>query len=178
MTRETESAIKRKFAEWLKLTPEQRKEQGLPVDQKRFAIHHGVAEAKLTRWKKRMLGEVSSDDFDVKAFLSKNKKEIAENLLALIRQKKNTKSVELALKVLGELVEKREETHKVEFTPSDRVAIARQLRDELRREFQDFGVCPVCGFNKEIRHEVGVDTKPELGQDREVAAVALLAGPN
>jgi len=47
-------------------------------------------------------------DFDLKGFLGENKEIIAKKLMEMVKAGKTVRSLELALKSLGELVEKRE----------------------------------------------------------------------
>lgn len=116
------------------------------------------------------------DNFNIKNYLGKNKKVIADRLLKMINEGKTVRSVELALRTLGELIEKKEEVHKVEFTVTDRQQIATEFLEGLRREAKDSGICPVCDKSKALRLEPCLDTEPEHETDREVAVLELPTG--
>jgi len=123
--------------------------------------------------------KIVNGDFDLKGYLRGNLPEIAKVLVHKIKTGKGTKSIEVALKALGELVEKREDTLKLEYTPADHTRIARETIIGLREEYQQLGgICPVCNQSKALRIEARLDTEPEQPEDREVATVALPARPD
>lgn len=175
MTRETYPVIFEKYKAWRETPDEEKITRGLPLTQREFAIHHGVSSEKtLSTWNKKIDESVEySGEFNLKDYLGENLREIAESLVKIIKTGKNTKSIELALKALGELVEKREETHKFELTPADFANIGRATIEGLRADFVKLGGrCPVCGEFKEIC-QPSEDTRPELPADNSVGAVAL-----
>ena len=84
------------------------------------------------------------------------------------------KDRELYAKLLGWLTEKREETHKFEFTPTDYTRIARETINRLREEYQRLGgSCPICGFTKALCEPSHSHSEPEQSEGGEVAAVAV-----
>ncbi len=108
-----------------------------------------------------------NENFDLKAYLRQNLKDIAEALVSKIKDGKGgTKGIELALKALGELVEKREDTLKLEYTPADHTRIARETIEGLRAEFIEHGGrCVVCGQSKLLSDKARLDTEPEHAED-------------
>lgn len=82
------SAISRFFSDYFQ-------EKGTP-------IHYNT----IRNW----VAQRNDGDFNLQNYLRGNLKDIAESLVHIIKTKKNTKSIEIALKTLGELLEKREDT--------------------------------------------------------------------
>ena len=101
------------------------------------------------------MGEPCDGEFDLKNYLNNNLKDIAESLVHIIKTKKNTKSIELALKALGELVEKREDTVRLEYNNSEIARDSEKFIEYLRSELEENGgVCPVCGVTRPLLAEV------------------------
>ncbi len=110
-------------------------------------------------------------DFDLGGFFVKNKKVIAEKLLVNITEGK-VKSMELALKILGELnklKEDKEQTFEPNYDEWATVTLSK-LRENWERSG---GVCPVCGLPKTLRIGTHLDTEPERTEDREVETLGL-----
>ena len=100
---------------------------------------------------------------------------------ALVRacEKGNAQALRTYYQLTQRLIEKREDIHKVEFTPADHTRIARETINGLREEYQQLGgICPVCNQSKALRIEARLDTEPEQPEDREVAAVAVSTRPD
>lgn len=158
-------------------------ESGLFKTQKEVAEFYKVSEEYvsqvITKHKNKAPKKLKDNgEFDLKTYLRGNLPQIAQKLVEVITTSTNAKAIELALKALGELVEKREETHKFELTPADYANIGRATINGLREEFiQLGGRCPVCFQLKTLRNEARLDTEPEQPEDREVATVAVPARP-
>ena len=75
------------------------------------------------------------------------------------------KALETFYKLNRRLIERKEETVKVEHTVADRQRIAEIVLDGFQEDFRRCGVCQVCGFSKALRIELCVDSKPELTED-------------
>uniref|UniRef100_A0A6M3JVL3 Uncharacterized protein n=1 Tax=viral metagenome TaxID=1070528 RepID=A0A6M3JVL3_9ZZZZ len=93
--------------------------------------------------------KAEKEDFDPQTYMQGNLEKIFKKLTATIAQKGSAKHIEMALKLMGLLVEKREDTHKFDFTPADYTRIAREFRDRLYDEYERNGVCSVCRRPKE-----------------------------
>jgi len=154
------------FSEWYNTPKEQRIVKTVTEWSK---INH-VSTSTLVRW-----GEiVRNNQFptDLARFVDHLKK-------LAFSSKGNSKDRELYARIKGWLVEKKEETHKYEPTPTDYIGFAQKVITRLREDYlANGGVCPVCGFDKALRNSVCVHPEPEHTESREVAAVALPSGLN
>lgn len=115
-------------------------------------------------------------EFDIKDFLNKpeNKQLLANAFIDGLNGKRtNSQLFKLITQLTGDLVEKREDNVKVEFTTNDRVRIAIELRETLRRELEDTGTCPICCQHKTL-HEPYIPAGREQQQESPVEAVGLL----
>ncbi len=123
--------------------------------------------------------KAEKEDFDPQTYMQGNLEKIFKKLTATIAEKGSAKHIEMALKLMGLLVEKREDIHKVEFTPADHTRIARETIIGLREEYLQLGgICPVCNQPQALLNEPRLDTEPEQPEDREVAAVAVSTRPD
>jgi len=121
--------------------------------------------------------ERGNGEFDLRKALNDNKEELFDALMKAVKNgRPNSQILKLFTQLTGDLVDRKEESIRVDFTPTDRIRIGAELRDHLRREWETTGNCPVCGQCKALRHEVCVDSKSELPEDREVATLGLPAG--
>jgi len=94
-------------------------------------------------------------------------------------EKGNAQALRTYYQLTQRLIEKREETHKVEFTPADHTRIARETINGLREEYQQLGgICPVCNQPKAFCDEVGSNPEPKLPEGGEMATLALSARPD
>lgn len=112
-------------------------------------------------WKNELKAKEQTSDFD--NFIAKLKSEATTG--------KNAQFARLYYDYLG--LNKKEDSTKSEFSPSDRIRIAIQIRDDLRREYETSGNCPVCNRCKVLRHSICMDSESELEQGGEVATVAV-----
>ncbi len=130
-------------------------------EQDRLGIH-GVAEISEYAGISHVLGhklvnrgETRNGDFDLKGFLGENKEIIAKKLLEMVKAGKTVRSIELALRSLGELVEKREDTLTIEYTSDQITNNAERFIGHLRESLEtDGGICPVCGKSNLLLDEV------------------------
>lgn len=144
------------FIRLMQLSEEERERLGLGTQDK-ICKHLHIGWNTYARWNRTFRGNGGGEFFDVHGFLKEHKQEIAKSLLSLIKGQKSVKSVELALKALGELADKREVV-KVEFTASDYTRIARETIDRLREQYKESGgMCPVC-----LRGNKGVEICQKL----------------
>ena len=122
------------------------------VTQKEVAKFLGVSEELVSVACKKFKKQGADENFDLKAYLRGNLRVMAESLVTKITEGKGgTKGIELAFKALGELVEKREDTLKLEYTPADHTRIARETIEGLRAQFIEHGGrCVVCGEYKAL----------------------------
>ena len=118
------------------------------------------------------------EEFDPQLYMQDNLEKIFKKLTATIAQKGSAKHIEMALKLMGLLVEKREDTHKFELTPTDYADVGRTTIDGLRADLEQFGgICPVCFQPKTIRIVACDDSRPKFSEDCEVGTVAVSARP-
>lgn len=157
----------------IQTNPEYKKSLGLFTDKDVYK-HLNISNMTYYKWK----GQGGNGDFDIREAFLKDQKKIWEAFMKAVNQNKiNAQVFRTFAQLANELVEKRGEKLAVVST-ADRIRVATELRDGLRREFQDTGSCPICNFHKALRHEVCVDTEPEQSEDREVAALGLPTGLN
>ena len=172
MTNEAKSEIIRKFAEWLLIPDEDRREQGLPLNQTQFAIHHGVGTATLSIWKRELrLKAGNPEEQDTILFLAQLAEDARKvNAPAGIR--------ELYARLKGIYVDKREVKQTVEFTPTDYTRMAQTIIKRLRESYQGGGgSCPICLRPPILLNEVCDNSGQEHSEDGEVATVAVSVRP-
>ncbi len=169
MTNETNKQIYDKFIEWLALSDEEKINGGFPLTQKEFAIRHGKTEATLSIWKQR----AASGELEYGTGFQLDDGETVDKALLSACKTGNAQALRIYYQITNRLVDKKEETHRFELTPDERINIAIQLRDAIIGEFRDTGNCPICGFTKAICDRIRVGTEPEQSEDREVGTVAV-----
>ena len=159
------------FTEVFDMSLEQKKELGI-ITQKEQCVYLKITAPTYNSYRERIL-KIRKDTApdDITAYTDRMR------ILAMTAQGTSIDRQNYG-RMLGVFTDKREDTLRVEFTPTDRIRQARELRDELRRELDESGSCPLCGFSKVLRHEVCLDTESEHSEDREVAALGLSTGLN
>ena len=140
----------------------------IPRTMKAISKHLGKHEQTCYGWKKAFRG---NGGYNSDEYLETQNKTVDEALIKAC-EKGSPQALMTYFKRTGKIVEKREDTLTVVST-ADRIRIARELRDGLRREWEDAGSCPICFQSKALRHEVCVDTESEYGENREVATLGL-----
>ena len=149
-------------------------EHGVPDDYAemlRLCKEFGIGQSSYRRYKEKYQTK-NRGDFNLQEYLRGELPSIAKQLIKQVESGKSPRSIELALKALGELVEKQEQTVKHEFTTTERISVAREFVNELREEANK-GRCPICGEHKALRIQPRVDTEPEHDEDREVEVMGL-----
>lgn len=113
--------------------------------------------AQLAEWRNKKATEKATGvkgEFNLQEYLRNSLPEIARELVAIITSgKANTKAIELALKSLGELVEKREDMIKV-YTNDDISRDSEQIIGRLKQLSEETGVCVLCGNTNILLAEV------------------------
>ena len=71
--------------------------------------------------------------------------------------------------------DKPKEIKERDFSPDEYVSLGIRVREELRREFQISGCCPVCHFSKTLCGKPRDDPEPEHQQSGTVAIMAVPA---
>lgn len=136
----------------------------------------GVSNQLGSQFKKRIEAKkIKENGFDAGGYVQENLEKILVKTLKVIQDKGSARHIELALKLAGLLIEKREDTVKVEFTSTDRIRIAGELADGLRREWENFGICSICGQCKEVHVPILLATGREQQQEDPVATLAVSA---
>jgi len=137
--------------------------------------HLGISRQTYNLWNR----QGSTVEFNIRdAFLKDQNKIWKAFMNAVVEGKINAQLFRTFAQLANELVEKREDNVRFELTSSDRIGIANQLRDSLRREYENSGSCPICFQPKILRHEICLGAESEQPEDREVAAVALPIRPD
>ena len=168
-------AEKAEYYKWLDLSLEERSLSNVPLTQDEYKKKSGVSRQTLIKWREK---RPTSGDFNAQEYMSTHLEKILAKTIKIIEEKGSAKHIEMALKLMGLLIERKQETVKIEFTPIDLADIGKATIDGLRAEFSaGKGRCPVCGEYKLLCHQAYLDTEPEHTEDREVATVALSARP-
>ncbi len=167
---------KAKYYEWLDLPPDERSSANMPLTQDEYGKANNVSRPTLIKWREKR----SNGDFNLQSFLTDNKKLLADALLLAAKNPRtNATALKLFAQLTGDLVEKKEETVKLELTANDRTRIARETINGLRENYQrNGGYCPVCSRPEALRLDAHLDTEPEHTEDREVAAVGISTRPD
>ena len=162
-------------SKWLSLPKSERVETGYG-NLRELARHLKVSYPTIQNYRRKWEKEQENGpvDFDIKEFYRGNMQAIAQKLLKVIMEKGQAKHIEMALKILGELVDKQEVKQSFELTVNDRRTLAEDIIGELRKELQGQGVCPVCFQRQKVRHQPHLDTEPKFSEDSQVEPVALL----
>ena len=159
-------------SKWLSLPKSERVETGYG-NLRELARHLKVSYPTIQNYRRKWEKEQEPGEFDIKEFYRGNMQAIAQKLLRVIMEKGQAKHIEMALKILGELVDKQEVKQSFELTVDDRRKLAESIIGELREE-AEHGLCPVCYKRKTLRYESRLDTKSEFSENCEVEPVALL----
>jgi hypothetical protein len=158
----------RKFNELMEKTPDELRAMGLNLIQDHYG-YLGISAVTYCKWRRNWEDKNRTPETDVEEAV----KELTD--MALGKTTPNMakiRSIELLLKRNGELNGDKGET-KSEFTASDRIRIAINLREDLRREFENTGSCSVCGFRKTVRQELCMDSESKHTEDNQVATLEL-----
>uniref|UniRef100_A0A6M3L5A9 Homeodomain phBC6A51-type domain-containing protein n=1 Tax=viral metagenome TaxID=1070528 RepID=A0A6M3L5A9_9ZZZZ len=95
--------------------------------------------------------------------------------VALIKacDKGNGIALRLYYQRMGKLIEKQEVS--IGYTASEKIKLAVELREELRREYGDSGYCPVCNRHQEVCEKTLLLAESEYSEGGEVEALAISA---
>ena len=137
--------LKGEFTEWYGLSEKERLSRGLPKDITNFSKTNAVSTQSLHLWIKGISGNGETEDFDPKNYIDANLEKLLKKLIAVASGEKGTaKHLELALKIAGLLVEKREDTLKVEYSSGEIARDADEIIGYLQQRLKEAGTCPVC----------------------------------
>jgi len=157
---EKEMTLKEKILAWYD-TPERQ-----PKTQRELSLELNVSDAYISQVIAESKGKKRSKAFDIRKYLRSELPEMAEALVATIKSKKSAKSIELALKVLGELVEKQEVTNKFELGAVEYREITGRVLAQLRDSYKELGGnCPVCGQPHPLLEEPRLDSEQDRAED-------------
>ena len=163
-------AEKAKYYEWLDLSPEERSSANMPLTQDEYGKANKVSRPTLIKWReKRGTGE----NFNAQEYMATHLEKILAKTIKIIEEKGSAKHIEMALKLMGLLIERKQETVKIELTTNDRIRAAIELRDDLISEYRDTGVCPCCHKRKDVHVGVLLAERREQQPEDSVATVAL-----
>ena len=122
--------------------PDMKESLGLRTSDQ-IAEYIGVNKNTITKWKKLIPKDVKP--FNVQGYITDNAEDIIKNLVELGSSSKNSKAIELALKLAG-MANDKKESIKVDITTADRQQVYEEFITGLREEKRTTGVCPVCGI--------------------------------
>ncbi len=168
------TAEKAKYYKWLDLSDEERALSNMPLTQDAYSKATGTSRQTLIKWRGKRGSGGANGDFDIREAFRKDYKMLWELFTKEAKEGKiNATLFKTFAQLADELVEKREDTLKVEFTANDRIRVAAELCDSLISEYRDTGNCPVCGFSKALHvPSLLVDRREQQPEDT-VATVAL-----
>ena len=153
-----------KFNELMEKTPDELKAMGLNFIQDHYG-YLGVSAVTYNKWRKRWEKENRAPE-DETAILDDRLRELALS-------DRNPKYIELYLKRLGMLNEKKED-NKFELSVSDRIRIAREVVNGLREDNKRFGGnCPVCGKPQTSGGELRENAEPKHEDSRIMEGMEL-----
>jgi len=160
------------FLAWLELPFDTK----WPKSKNAWAEQHGVNVSTLNKWEKEgsSLKEVKEEYDSEKSLLEKLRE--VDGDLVLSCKKGNAQALKIFFQRVGLLVEKPQEINI--FNANDYITGSGDILGKLRADFRKYGgACPVCGKSESVCYEPCVDSEPEHSEDREVATLALPAGP-
>ena len=133
-------AEKAKYYEWLDLSSEERSSANIPLTEDVYSKSVGVSGTTLIKWKKQR------EPFDIREAFLKDQEKIWNAFMGAVKAKKiNAQLFRTFAQLANELVERKEETVKLELTANDRTRIARETINGLRENYQrNGGYCPIC----------------------------------
>ncbi len=166
-------AGKAEYFRILDLSKEERTLNGWDTNQK-IADHIGTSTNSLQKWREKRGSGGANGGFDMRKAFLEDQKVIWDGFMGAVKSGKiNAQLFRTFAQLANELVEKREDTHKVEFNANDRIRVATELCDSLISEYRDTGTCPVCGFSKILHVEPRLADGREQQPEDTVATVAL-----
>ena len=128
----------------LDLSKEERSLRNWDTNQK-IADHIGTSTNSLQKWRENRGSGGGNGQFDLQTFLTDNKKVLADALLLAAKNPRtNATALKLFAQLTGDLVEKKEETVKVEYSSGEIARDAGQIIEYFRERLSEAGVCPVC----------------------------------
>ena len=138
-----------KFIEWLKLTDEEKINQGLPLTQREFSHMNEVSEPQLSVWKRDL------DSVNVKP------NEVKELFDHIIAEAKKPRCSPTLARLAWEMVNpNKKEVKEAEFTADEYINIGIKVREQLLEEFNSSGCCPLCGKSNALLAEVCDNQEP------------------
>ena len=163
----------------LDLSKEERSLKNWDTNQK-IADHIGTSTNSLQKWREKRGSGGANEDFDMRLAFLNDRKVIWDAFMGAVKSGKiNAQLFRTFAQLANELVERKEETVKLELTANDRTRIARETINGLRENYQrDGGYCPVCSRPEALRLDAHLDTEPEHTEGGEVATVGISARPD
>ncbi len=170
---EEKTAEKAEYYKWLDL-PEDERSSILTEDA--YSKSVGVSRQTLIKWKKQR----DTGEFDIREAFLKDQEKIWDGFMGAVKSGKiNAQLFRTFAQLANELVEKKEETVKLELTANDRTRIARETINGLREDYQrNGGYCPICSRPETICVEPVLDTESRDAEGGEVGTLALSLRPD
>jgi len=114
------------------------------------------------------------DEYDSQVWLDSKTKVVDEALLKAC-DRGSPQALQTFYKLNQRLVDRKEETVKVEFTTGDRQELTANIINGLKEDARITGVCSVCGISQALCDEPLLLTESEYTEDRTVEAVEVSA---
>lgn len=130
----------------------------------------GISEKTGVQWSKRVERERSPEDNFQKSLADLDEKALAG--LKRACERGSPAGLQLFYKLTNRYIEKKEETVKLEYSPAERIADAREFIEGLRAQYKG-GYCPLCQRPWVLPDQTCVDTEREYPEDGQVAAVVV-----
>ena len=150
--------------------------------QKAICQHLGVSLVTGSAWNKKANKEHPERrakvpvEFDIRQAFKENYEIIWNAFLKAVKEERISPTVfRTFAQLAGELVEKREDTVKVEFTVGDRQRLTASIITELREDARITGVCSICGVSQALCNKSLLLAEPKHPADREVEALEVSA---
>ncbi len=147
-------AEKAKYYEWLDLSSKERSSANMPLTQDEYGKANGVSRPTLIKWReKRGTGE----NFNAQEYMATHLEKILAKTIKIIEERGSAKHIEMALKLMGLLIERKQETVKIEYGSGEIARDAGEIIEYLRERLSEAGICPVCEKSNILLNELRPD---------------------
>ena len=155
-------------AKFLELNPDRIK-LGLKTN-KKMAAHLGVSEGSIFNWGKELK---KPSEFNLREAWEQEEETIWNSFMEKVKEGKiNSAALKTLAQLADKLVEKKEESVKIDFTPTDRIRIAQDVIEGLKLQ-SNGGRCPICGKSSIFLDDPCLFTGREQQEESPVATVEL-----
>ncbi len=146
-------------------------ELGLKTN-KELYTYLGLTPVTYNNYKTKYLKTVG--DYDSQTWLDEKTRHVDAQLIKAC-EKGSPQALQTFYKLNQRLIDRKEETVKVEFTISDRQKLTADIINGLREDSRITGVCAICGLSQALCDDSLLLAEPEHASDRAVEAVEVPA---